>query len=219
ESEPVTLPPLHVQASAPANPGGVDGYKSGSTRSATRTDTPLIDVPQAVSVITQDMIHDQAILRVTDAVRYVPGITVHQGESNRDQVIIRGNSTSADFFIDGARDDVQYFRDLYNIDRVEILKAPNALAFGRGGSGGLVNRVSKEADGSRVRQAVLAGGSFDNKRIQFDIGDRITDRVALRGNAVYENAGTFRQYGDLERWGINPAGGLTIDESTGVQLG
>src|SRR5205085_2315326 len=106
ESEPVTLPPLHVQDSAPANPGGVDGYKSGSTRSATRTDTPLIDVPQAVSVITQDMIHDQAILSVTDAVRYVPGITVHQGESNRDQVVIRGNSTSADFFIDGARDDV-----------------------------------------------------------------------------------------------------------------
>ena len=78
--------------------------------------------------------------------RYVPGITAHQGENNRDQVIIRGNSSSADFFVDGVRDDVQYYRDLYNLDRVEALKGPNAMIFGRGGGGGVVNRVTKEAD-------------------------------------------------------------------------
>ena len=77
--------------------------------------------------------------------RYVPGIGVHQGENNRDQVIIRGNSSSADFFVDGVRDDVQYYRDLYNLDRVEALKGPNAMIFGRGGGGGVVNRVTKEA--------------------------------------------------------------------------
>ena len=64
-------------------------------------------------------------------------MTTHQGENNRDQVIIRGNSSSADFFVNGVRDDVQYYRDLYNLDRVEALKGPNAMIFGRGGAGGV----------------------------------------------------------------------------------
>ena len=59
---------------------------------------------------------------------------MHQGENNRDQIIMRGNSSSADFFVDGVRDDVQYYRDLYNLSRVEVLKGPNALMFGRGGA-------------------------------------------------------------------------------------
>ena len=65
---------------------------------------------------------DQLMMSIGDVVRYVPGITVHQGENNRDQVIIRGNSSSADFFVNGVRDDVQYYRDLYNLDRVEALR-------------------------------------------------------------------------------------------------
>ena len=78
-------------------------------------------------------------------------MTVHQGENNRDQVIIRGNSSSADFFVDGVRDDVQYYRDLYNLERVETLKGPNAMIFGRGGAGGVVNRVSARQRASARR--------------------------------------------------------------------
>ena len=73
---------------------------------------------------------------MADVLRYVPGATVGQGEGNRDQITLRGQNTTADFFIDGVRDDVQYYRSLYNIERVEILKGPFALIFGRGGSGG-----------------------------------------------------------------------------------
>jgi catecholate siderophore receptor len=80
-----------------------------------------------------------------DQIRYVPGITTQQAENNRDQLIVRGNNTSADFFVNGVRDDVQYFRDIYNIELVEALKGPNAMIFGRGGAGGVVNRVQKEA--------------------------------------------------------------------------
>ena len=71
------------------------------------------------------------------------GASYGGGEGNRDQVVLRGNSSTADFFVDGLRDDVQYFRDLYNVDRVKILKGPNAMIFGRGGGGGVVNRVLK----------------------------------------------------------------------------
>src|SRR6185369_1537011 len=168
QSQPMQLPPVQVEAS-PATPGDVDGYKTGSTRSATRTETPLIDVPQSISVVTQDMIKDQGILSIGDAIRYVPGITLHQGENNRDQVIIRGNSSSADFFIDGARDDVQYYRDLYNLDRVEALKGPSAMVFGRGGGGGVINRVTKEAGFTPLHAFTLEGGSFGDKRFAADL--------------------------------------------------
>ena len=58
------------------------------------------------------------MMSMGDVMRYVPGVQVHQGENNRDQIIMRGNSSSADFFVDGVRDDVQYYRDLYNLSRI-----------------------------------------------------------------------------------------------------
>jgi catecholate siderophore receptor len=212
------LPKVTVIAND-AKDGEVDGYKTGLTRSSTRSEMPLLDVPQAVSVVTQDQIRDQNISNIGEAVRYVPGVALHQGENNRDQVIMRGNSTSADFFIDGARDDVQYFRDFYNIDRIEVLKGPNAMAFGRGGSGGVINRVSKIADGKKTRQAIISGGSFDNGRVQADIGDKVNEVLSLRLNSVYEKSGTFRQYGDLERYGFNPTATLNLAKNTNLKFG
>ena len=199
--------------------GAVDGYKAGATRSSTRTDTRLLDVPQSISVVTQDQIRDQNVSSIGEAIRYVPGIATHQGENNRDQVTIRGNSSNADFFIDGARDDAQYFRDLYNVDRVEVLKGPNAMAFGRGGSGGLVNRVSKIADGKRTRQVVASGGSFNNSRAEADIGDKVNENFSLRLNTMYEKSGTFREYGDLERYGFNPTAKLILGDNTDLKVG
>jgi catecholate siderophore receptor len=197
----------------------VDGYKANTSTSSTRTETPLLDTPQSISVVTQDQIRDQNISNLEEAVRYVPGVNIQQGESNRDAVTIRGNGTSADFFIDGTRDDAQYFRDFYNTERIEFLKGPNAMAFGRGGSGGVINRVSKFADGKRKRQIVASGGSFDNRRIQADIGDRLNEKVALRFNTMYEKSGTFRQYGNLERFGFNPTATIDLGENTELKTG
>ena len=98
------------------------GYQVPAISTATKTLTPLRDVPQSVTVITQQLIKDQLMMSIGDVVRYVPGISAHQGENNRDQIIIRGNSSSADFFVNGVRDDVQYYRDLYNLERVEAIK-------------------------------------------------------------------------------------------------
>ena len=112
----------------------------------------LIDVPQSVSVVTRDLIQDQSMQSLMDVARYVPGAGMAQGEGNRDTIILRGNSSTSDFFLDGVRDDVEYYRDLYNLDRVEILKGPNAMIFGRGGAGGVVNRVSRQANWEPVRE-------------------------------------------------------------------
>jgi catecholate siderophore receptor len=194
------------------------GYLTPATNSATKTLTPLHDIPQAITVVNQDQIKDQMMTSIGDVVRYVPGITAHQGENNRDQVVIRGNSTSADFFVNGVRDDVQYYRDLYNLDRVEALKGPNALIFGRGGAGGVINRVTKQAEFTPLREITLQGGSYGNKRFAADVDQPFKDKVAFRLNGMYENSGSFRRYVNLERYGISPTLTIAATNNTRVAL-
>src|SRR4051794_30004084 len=144
---------------APAAPAAADthdtrtgtvGVYANSTSVATKTNTPLINIPQSVSVLTREFIRDQNFQQLTDVTRYVPGVVVHQGEGNRDELVIRGVDSSANFFVNGFRDDVQIFRDLYNTQSIEILKGPSMLTFGRGSGGGILNRTLKEADGQRI---------------------------------------------------------------------
>ena len=125
--------------------GQREEYGVRSTSTATKTDTDIKDIPQAMTVISESQIEDQELRSIADVLMFVPGATPGTGEGNRDQITLRGNNTTADFFVDGIRDDVQYFRDLYNVDRVEVLKGPNAMIFGRGGGGGIVNRVTKRS--------------------------------------------------------------------------
>ena len=194
------------------------GYTVPAVRTATKTLTPLQDVPQSITVVPQELIKDQMMMSIGDVVRYVPGITAIQGENNRDQLVIRGNSTSADFFLDGVRDDVQYYRDLYNVDRVEALKGPNAMMFGRGGGGGVVNRVTKEASETPFGEITALGGSYGNKRVAADVNQPITHAVSLRLNAMYENSNSFRRYVDVERHGINPTVTIAPDGKTKITL-
>jgi catecholate siderophore receptor len=200
-----------VTVSAPAG-----GYQVAAISSATRTPTPLLDVPQAVTVVTQELIRNQMMMSVGDVLRYVPGVGVHQGENNRDQVIMRGNSSSADFFIDGVRDDVQYYRDLYNLSRVEVLKGPNALTFGRGGAGGVVNRVEKEALFQPLREVVVQGGMYGNKRVATDLNQPLSDTVALRLNAMFEDSDSFRDRVGLQRYGVTPT--LTVTPGSRTRI-
>ena len=192
------------------------GYQVPIISSATKTATPLRDVPQSVTVVTQELIKDQLMMSIGDVVRYVPGLTAHQGENNRDQIVIRGNSSSADFFIDGVRDDVQFYRDLYNLDRVEVLKGPNAMIFGRGGAGGVVNRVTKEAGFRPLRVVSLQGGMYGNKRFTADVDEPVSDTVALRLNGMFENSDSFRDAVGLKRYGVAPT--LTIAPSSQTKI-
>ena len=112
-------------------------YGVRSTGTATKTDTDIKNVPQALTIITSAQIGDQQLRSVSDLLNFVPGASYNSGEGNRDTLVLRGNSSTADFFVDGVRDDVQYFRDFYNVERVEVLKGPNAMIFGRGGGGGI----------------------------------------------------------------------------------
>ena len=194
------------------------GYLTEAVGSATKTLTALRDIPQSVTVVTSEQIKDQSFQGIADVVTYVPGIVSHQGENNRDQLVIRGNSTSADFFLNGVRDDVQYYRDLYNVERIEAIKGPNAMIFGRGGGGGVINRVSKEANFGSLREVTVQGGSFRNRRVTADFGEALTKKLAFRVNGLYENSGSFRDSVQVERYGIAPTLTIAPDIATKINL-
>lgn len=198
---------------------GRAGYHAEASDTATRTHVPLRDVPQAITVVTRATMADQSMQSLGDVLRYVPGVGTAQGEGNRDTAVFRGTSSTSDFYVDGLRDDVQYFRDLYNVERVEALKGPNAMIFGRGGAGGVINRSTRQADWSRVREATVQAGSFDNRRATFDVGDRLGNASAARATAVYENSGSYRDGVSLERYGVNPTFAFVPGPGTIVRTG
>jgi catecholate siderophore receptor len=197
---------------------GTVGIYSNSTAVATKTNTPLINIPQSVSIATKEFIRDNNFQQLTDVTRYVPGVAVHQGEGNRDELVIRGVDSSANFFVNGFRDDVQIFRDLYNTQSIEVLKGPSMLTFGRGSGGGLVNRTLKEADGQPIYEATMQTGSYADRRVTVDVGQAVNENVAARLNMMYEAGDTFRDYGDLQRWGINPTVTFAPNDTTKVKL-
>ena len=194
-------------------------YDTKETRSATKTSTLLVNVPQAISIVNSQLMRDQRMQGMADVVRYMPGVQMAQGEGNRDTPILRGSSSTADMFVDGIRDDTQYFRDLYNIDRVEALKGSNAMIFGRGGSGGVLNRVSKQADFNTVRGFDLTWGSDSRGRAVADWGQALGQDFAFRINALTEETGSYRDGVDYSRRGFNPTLAWRAGESTTFNLG
>jgi len=186
---------------------------------AVKAPTPIIDVPQSLSIVTSDQIIQQGFDSISDIVLYTPGVTQSQGEGHRDAVVFRGVRSTADFFLDGVRDDVQYFRSLYNLEQVEILRGPNALLFGRGGTGGVLNRVTKKGViGEQFvgyKASVDTFGAFD---IQLDGNIPIGDDVAFRINGFYENLNNHRDFFDGDRIGINPTLKWDISPSTALDI-
>ena len=218
EEKTVELDTIEVVGEKESDTRPVEGYNAKKSTSSTRTDTELRDTPQSISVIPQDLIKDQSIQSISQAVQYVPGVQAAQGEGNRDALVFRGNATTGDFFLDGLRDDVQTYRDIYNTDRIEVLKGPNGMAFGRGGAGGAINRVTKEAGWDPVSELIASYGAYDFKRISGDFGQALNDEVAFRLNAVYEDSGSFRDGVNIERYGFTPTFTIRPDDKTKIVL-
>jgi catecholate siderophore receptor len=193
-------------------------YGVRKTSTATKTNTDIRNIPQAMTVVTSGQIADQQLRSVADLLNYVPGASYGSGEGNRDQIVLRGNSSTADFFVDGVRDDVQFFRDFYNVDRVEVLKGPNAMIFGRGGGGGIVNRVLKRPSLNAYRQATASGDGFGGFRLTGDVDQSLGDNFGVRLNGLYQDGDSFRRHVDLKRYGINPTAALLVGPDTRIDL-
>ena len=116
----------------------VGKYLQSDQITALKTPTPIEDIPKSVTILTSDLISLQDLTSMSEIADYVPGIIAGQGEGHRDDILFRGQKSTADFFVDGVRDDIQYYRPLYNVEQVEVLKGADALFFGRGGTGDLL---------------------------------------------------------------------------------
>jgi catecholate siderophore receptor len=192
-------------------------YRTPDT-SALKLDAPLRDIPQTIDVIPDQVIRDQRALSMQDAVKNVAGIGMATGDGQRDQFVIRGHIAYGDLFIDGVRDDALYFRDLSNIERIEILKGPASVLYGRGSSGGLINRVSKKP-GTEDGEIVLSYGSWDAKRGEIDLGHVFTDNdVAVRLTGAIERSDSYRDQGFLEREAIAPSVLFAAGENSKILL-
>lgn len=194
----------------------VDGQVLANEKfSGTKTQTPIINVPQSLSVVTSDKILEQGFTDIGDILRYTPGASIGQGEGHRDQITIRGQNTTADFFLDGLRDDVQYFRPLYNIEQVEILRGANAMIFGRGGGGGVINRVTKKPllDQS-LTSLSLSADTFGALSAAIDYNTDIDASSAFRINAFAESLDNHRDYFDGDRFAVNPTYSRKFGEDT-----
>ena len=198
--------------------GERSSYGAERVTSATKTSTEVKDIPQAMTIVTKAQIDDQQLRSVSDLLLYVPGASPATGESNRDQFTLRGNNTTADLFINGIRDDVQYFRDFYNVARVEVLKGPNAMIFGRGGGGGVINRVTKVSSLSRAIGGDVSVDSFGGVRLTGDVDMPLSSLAGLRVNGLYENGDSFRRHVDLERYGLAPTVGIEVGDRTRIDL-
>ena len=186
---------------------------------ALKSPTPIIEVPQSLSIITSDQIQQQGFNSIGDIINYTPGVNTSQGEGHRDAVVFRGVRSTADFFIDGVRDDVQYYRPLYNIEQIEILRGPNALLFGRGGTGGILNRVTKKGViGETFTGYQASVDTFGEFGAQIDSNFAINDTSAFRINAMYESLENHRDFYDGERIGINPTAKFELSPSTTLDL-
>ena len=158
---------------------------------ATRTNTPAKLVPQAIDSVKASELTAFGQPTLSEALTGIPGVNA-SGDTRFDGVNIRGFSASNDFYLDGFRDDMQYTRDLGNIERVEVLKGPAAVLYGRGSTGGIINRVSKKPQKGQESSVSAQVGSFDNRRLAADLNGEAGERVQLRLNLAQEDKDSFR---------------------------
>ena len=194
-------------------------YLASDRVNSVKTPTPIIDVPQSLSILTAADFEERGIVDIRGVVDYTPGVNSSQGEGHRDAVVFRGNRSTADFYLDGNRDDVQYFRSLYNLEQVEVLRGPNALLFGRGGTGGIINRVTKKAAiGESFTGYNASVNSFGGFGFEVDSNFVTTDKSAVRINAHYEELENHRDFFDGERFGFNPTAKIQLSDKTTLDV-
>lgn len=186
---------------------------------ALKTPTPIINVPQSLSITTADDISVRGFNSIGDIVDYTPGVNMSQGEAHRDAVVFRGVRSTADFFVDGVRDDVQYYRPFYNIEQVEILRGPNALLFGRGGAGGVLNRVTKKGViGEDFNGYQFTIDSFGATEAQVDTNVSLNENTAFRLNAYHDTFENHRDFSDGDGLGVNPTLKFQLAEKTTLDV-
>ncbi len=209
-----TLPTVTVQDDRASESKGLQG---GTTRVGKLVQLPK-DVPQALTIISEQLIEDKNAHTLKEALGNVAGLTFNAGEGGRigDNMNLRGFYSFGDMYLDGIRDVAQYNRETFNLEQIDVLRGSGSMLFGRGQAGGVINQVSKEAGMFNGGSVTATYGSDDYKRVTADVNGMIGDSAALRINAMKTDAGSSRDNVQSKREGIAPTLRWIID--TGDEL-
>jgi catecholate siderophore receptor len=219
ETGPVQLPQVSVEG----NQSGQSGYQS-LIPSYNKLTEPLVDTPQSITVVPQQLMQDQGVINMRDALRDVPGVSLAAGEAGQqgDNLTIRGFNAQNDFYLDGVRDFGSYYRDPFNLEAVEVLKGPASVLFGRGSSGGTVNQVSKQPRLKSITDATAVTATDGTFRFTSDVNRELPGipNSAIRLNVMGNiNGVAGRDYTKWRRFGFAPevAFGLATDTRLTIQ--
>lgn len=194
-------------------------YQPGVSKTA-KTGQLAHDVPQAITVVTKELLHDKSEFTVKEALSNVAGLTFNAAEGGRigDNMNLRGFYTFGDLYLDGIRDVAQYNRDTFNLESVDVLRGGAAMLFGRGQAGGVINQVSKDAEAENFGKLSMTVGNDQYKRASTDINVMLNDTTAFRLNAMDMDAGSTRNDVVNESYGIAPTitFGLNTDNEFSV---
>jgi len=212
ESAAFELPAQSIVASeAERGDGPVDGYVATRTQTGTKTDTPILQIPQSISVITADRMRDQGALTIQDALRYTAGVRgeAYGLDSRGDFALIRGASPV--LFLDGLQQSFGSYTntrtDPFTLERIEVLKGPSSMLYGQSPVGGLVNQVSKRPREAQKTHLQLQYGNNDHKQIALDTTGSLTEDGSLlyRVVTVAADSGSQVDYVDSERLVLMPS--------------
>ncbi|MCF9035129.1 TonB-dependent receptor [Acinetobacter nectaris] len=181
---------------------------------ATKGTLDIKDVPQTVNVIPQEILKEQAVTSMQGALQNVTGVGFSTGDGQRDQVSIRGFNSIYDSYVDGFRDDAMYFRDLSNTERIEVLKGPASVLYGRGSPGGLINRVTKKPIDHALHEISLIGSTIGQRRSEFDFNQLLSNQLKFRLTGAVENSGGYRNEFFLTRQAVAPSIEWDISDQT-----
>lgn len=196
------------------------GYAQELPTSGSKSDAEWLDVPQSVSVVTNTEMEDRGAVRLVDALDGVAGVNNTLGEGSRDQFVIRGFDAIRDVYRDGLRDDgnLQSYRSLANVEQVEVVKGPAGALYGRGSAGGIINLVTKRANGDEFTRLGTSYGSHDQVTGSIDSSTQLTDTVNGRINAEIRQSNSFVDHVDSEDYFIAPSLQFNPSESHVVNL-
>jgi iron complex outermembrane receptor protein len=224
------LPPIDVGAEARRVPGAAGGsggssdqkaYRLPNASSATKTDTPIMETPASVHVVPQAVLQDQQVFRIEKALQNVSGvIQIPWNQGGSDAFLIRGFSNGTiyrdGFMIPDVLGGGSSKRDTANLERVEVLKGPGSILYGRSEPGGIVNLTTKQPLEERRYAIQQQIGSYDFYRTTLDATGPITadKSILYRINLSYENAGSFRDFLHGDRVFVAPVVRWNIDDHT-----
>lgn len=190
----------------------------GQASSATKGLMQLKDVPQIVNVVPKQVLREQAVTSMQGALQNVAGLSFSVGDGQRDQVMIRGFSAITDNYVDGIRDDALYFRDMSNVERIEVLKGPASVLYGRGSAGGLVNKINKKPIYQSLREVSLIGSTTGQRRAEVDVNEKVAENVKVRLTGAVEDSDGYRDQAFLKRQAVAPSVQWDITDKTKLLL-